>query len=321
MLKLLSLSAVAAFTVVNLANAQVAAPREVKQEQGAGTQIREAQTRAGNAVNDQTGVQNRAARPAPVQGSTPADPIPNGNDPAVRSRETRRQIRAEERQERAAERSEVAHSEIDHATHLQRHLAECFMLHNQSEINLAKFALDHSENAKVKEFAQVLIKDHEKFAATLTPFLQTNETAPAPASTTTTVPATTTREAIREKAAEAAPAVVERVSNGRVDVKLGYRGQNHFHDQMYQIEKEATEKCEVMARNLLSDQKGANFDKCFIGMEVGSHIGMLSYLQAAEAHTTGDFQKVLQNQAEMVSKHYEHAMSLHHELVGMHAEK
>src|SRR5438046_2015376 len=48
-----------------------------------------------------------------------------------------------------------------------RMLAHCLIIDNRGEIEMAQFALQHSQNDDVKNFAQQLIVDHSKMLASL----------------------------------------------------------------------------------------------------------------------------------------------------------
>src|SRR4051812_5597150 len=48
-----------------------------------------------------------------------------------------------------------------------RMLAHCLIVDNRGEIEMAQFALQHSQNDDVKNFAQQLIADHSKMLASL----------------------------------------------------------------------------------------------------------------------------------------------------------
>jgi predicted outer membrane protein len=54
---------------------------------------------------------------------------------------------------------------------MDAHLAACLLLGNQKEIAISKFAMEHAQNQKVKQFAQQMIASHSKDAAELQKFV------------------------------------------------------------------------------------------------------------------------------------------------------
>ncbi|WP_437228560.1 DUF4142 domain-containing protein [Planctomicrobium sp. SH661] len=285
MLKTSLMSAVAALSLASFAQAQVQAPREVNQEQGRGAQEKQVEERAGNRVIDRTGVINGARRDAANPNNANTTNRVNPGQPGV-----------------------VVGERGDHAQILNGQLADCILLHNQEEINLAKFAMEHSQNQKVKDFAQKLITDHQAFGDKLQQFAhhhnqRTTDAAAAPLTSQNERPA-------------AAPVVTQTRDGERTEVRVGFAGNQKSTDETwYQIEKQSVQNCEQMTRDMLSKEKGAEFDKCFIGSQIGAHMGMIAHLKAAQQHVSGDFQQVLQDGLQHSQQHLDQAEALKGELM------
>jgi predicted outer membrane protein len=50
---------------------------------------------------------------------------------------------------------------------VEHYLANCLLIKNQAEIDIAEFAQQHAQNEQAKQFAQQMIQDHRQFAQKL----------------------------------------------------------------------------------------------------------------------------------------------------------
>ncbi|HWL11048.1 MAG TPA: DUF4142 domain-containing protein [Planctomicrobium sp.] len=220
---------------------------------------------------------------------------------------------------------------------LEQHVANCLALQNQEEINLARFAMERTQNPKVKEFAEMMIRDHEALNQRLQPFGNHRETASAETRTFSTenerLPVTTpaerreARQELREQGVaprDAREIVRDGTQQGgavitgqqpAVQHRTGFRGdQADLGDRLYQIAKEAHKNCEQMTRDELSKENGADFDKAYLGSQIGAHIGMLAHLKACQSQVSGELQQVLKDATQTAEQHKQHAEQLKKEL-------
>jgi Predicted outer membrane protein len=226
----------------------------------------------------------------------------------------------------------------DHAEKLNGQLADCFLLKNQEEINLARFAMERSQNDKVKAFAQRLIDDHQKYGQSLERFARHSKSENAPANLRDGQPQTTfqrqpgqvqpgTPGTPGQPTPPAQPQILPADPAGRpvvdtptrpgerIDVRVGYAGtSNSLEDTWYQIEQKAAQNCEQMTKEMLSKEKGADFDRCFIGAQIAAHTALLAQMKAAEPHVSGEFQQVVREGIQAVQQHKQHAEELANEL-------
>jgi predicted outer membrane protein len=243
---------------------------------------------------------------------------------------------------------------------LESHLANCIMLQNQEEIELAQFAQQQTQNQKVKEFAQQMIQDHQQFQQKLQQFAGTHsgdmqqarqeqtqwqQGQRTPQQQNQTAQNARTND-VRDlngdgivDAREAASRQLQgqqsqgqavqgqqnfaqnqqnqqnQTPDGRIEYRAGYGSAASLDDQLLQIERNAANKCQQMVREELQKHDGADFDKAFVGMQIGAHIGMIAQLQAAEQAVSGQFQQVLKEGEQASLKHKQHAEQLKKELM------
>src|SRR5262245_14938186 len=202
---------------------------------------------------------------------------------------------------------------------LDPHLALEVALANDNEIVLAKFAQTRTDNKDVQKFAESLQKDHEQFAQELQRFAgniatlrdhRENRSAdgrrdperPADAE----AGAAERREAVPPREAAApragtAPGVAEPQAAARQTAHM-----NVFE----QIKLELADTCLDSAQRALQEEKGAEFDKCYVGMQLGAHMKMIDTLKVFEKHSSPELQKVLNKGLQTSQKHLEAARKL-----------
>lgn len=173
---------------------------------------------------------------------------------------------------------QAAPAQRGQARNMDAHFAACLVLGNQNEIAASKIASEKASNPKVKAFAEMMIKDHQKYLMELEQFggreLQgrLSEDQPAP------------KEAADAPASQAAFT----------------RQPGEFH---MQLKRELADQCRASAEKELSSKSGAEFDKCYIGMQLGAHAHMIDELVVLQRHSSPKFQALLKEGQETAEHH------------------
>lgn len=205
---------------------------------------------------------------------------------------------------------------------VEHFLANCLLGQNQAEVQLSELGKEKSENAEVKQFAQQMIKDHQKLIEQLQPLAGmqtgTNPANPAAASGTTNgagaAPAsTTTGQPLPPSSTAAAgttgtPGATETASTTNDPNNPAAAG-GALH-QLMQIEKQIDERCLQMAKDELQQKSGAEFDKCFVGYAIGAHNHALAALEVIGQQGPGQLAQVAQAAQPTVKQHLENAQQL-----------
>jgi putative membrane protein len=76
------------------------------------------------------------------------------------------------------------------------------------------------------------------------------------------------------------------------------------------IDRQISEKCGQMTRAKLEEAPQGEFDKCFVGSQVGAHMHMLAALEVISQQADGELQQVAQDAQQTVKQHLEHAEKL-----------
>jgi len=213
-------------------------------------------------------------------------------------------------------------------------LAGCLLGQSKAEVELSQIALQKSENAEVKQFAQKMIADHQKMIEQLQPLAamhgganraassilggtsesqgrseategRTSDTIalPGSAGATQTITPSGTSAAIPPVSATAEAATTSPAGSGAVH-------------QLMQIERQINERCLQMAKDELQQKTGAEFDKCYVGNAIGMHGHALAALEVIGKQTQGTLAQVAQQAQPTVQQHFDHAKQLMKQLEG-----
>ncbi len=153
--------------------------------------------------------------------------------------------------------------------------AKCLAIANQEQVTLSRFASEKATNKEVKQFAATLEKAHQSCLE------QLNGISPQSESKANAV---TTNAAIA--------------------------GNQSASVDFLQLHQEISTQCLKDSQDYLSKKEGAEFDKCFVGMQVAKHAGMLSTLTVLQRHASGKLQGLIKDDLEKNAKHMEAAVNL-----------
>jgi predicted outer membrane protein len=187
------------------------------------------------------------------------------------------------------------------AAQVDEAIASCLALGNQEEIAVAQFAKDHAKSNEVKQFIEMVIKDHREAlqklqaiapqVATLT--LQ-GENAGAEPQRQPGATGQPVGAAPAGQAGRALPGALPGQPAGAVgDVK----------SQMLALQRRVTEECLQLTKKELGEHEGAMFDRCYIGQQMGAHIAMLAKLKGSEEFATGPLRQFINDATQTTERH------------------
>jgi len=225
------------------------------------------------------------------------------------------------------------HGVVDHF------LANCLLGQNKAEVELSQIALQRSENAEVKQFAQKMIQDHQKLIDQLQPLAmaqgganrgtssilggnsesqgrsettegRTSDTnaLPGSAAASQTIPPSGTGAAVP-------PVSATTEITASVPATTTADGGSAVH-QLMQIEQQINDRCLQMARDEMQKKTGADFDKCYVGNAIGAHAHALAAIEVIGKQTQGTLAQVAQQAQPTVQQHFDHAKQFMKQLEG-----
>ncbi|MGE3316470.1 MAG: DUF4142 domain-containing protein [Planctomycetaceae bacterium] len=233
---------------------------------------------------------------------------------------------------------------------LDRYAAACAINENENEVTIAQLAQKKARNPEVKAFAEMLVKDHTAFIEKLRPFEggqprrdgaanrreQRQEGATrieqrlgqVAAPRTDAQPQDAGTEATQNDANRpASPRVAQNEPQIQTQRRDG-RPAGQMHQRMgaipvgtlVQISDEIAKRCLASAQRELSSKDGEEFDRCFIGMQVGAHSKMVDALSVVQNHVSPELQQILSDGVETSQRHLTEAKKLHENLEKTHAQ-
>jgi len=237
-------------------------------------------------------------------------------------------------------------SEVD------QYFAACLTNKNQGEVEIGKFAAERAQNQQVKQFAQMMVSDHQAMLPKLqqltgtqfnterqggiqrTSFegqpnqpggdqqspLGTAGQQPAGASGVTGQPGrqpTGTPQFGEPGGSQQAgqPGMPGQPGQSPTQSGIANRmgGEQAIH-QLIAIDRQIAENCTRNLREKLQEKQGAEFDMCYIGSQVAAHAEMLSALEVLKNQTSGQLKQLVQEAEPKVKQHLEQAEKIAEQL-------
>lgn len=179
-----------------------------------------------------------------------------------------------------------------------RSIAACVAIKNQAEVAITQFAKDKLKDEQVKEFADMLIKDHQEFLQKLQKFTPEANRAnwlqgDGSSDTKSGVQQATGTQGNR---------------SGQIQQTAGTTAQGQS-VEMLQIHREIAQQCVMSAKEKLKEYED-HVDACFLGLQAGKHMAMADELTVLHRHASGELKQVLAEGLEATKSHLEKAESL-----------
>ncbi|WP_428304351.1 DUF4142 domain-containing protein [Lacipirellula sp.] len=168
---------------------------------------------------------------------------------------------------------------------LSQQIASCLVLGNQEEVAIAEIAQKHAEHPEVKKFAAHMVEQHQQAMTKL----------------------------------EQAVPQVAGLTLGTADWQARQQGEaagKAGDSPELELAKAIKQQCLVLTQKEMEGKQGAEFDKCYIGQQIGAHVGMLAQLQGSKSFANPQLQAVIVEGEQMATKHLEEAKKIMAELEG-----
>lgn len=224
-------------------------------------------------------------------------------------------------------------NEGEHSAAVDRFFANCMLLNNQAEVELGQMGAKQAQNPQVKEFAQELVKDHQKLVQQLQQIAGKQASARSGNSTSL-------RERARLESNHEASDAVERTpgtfgtdnsatkrtvesntnsTDRNANEAFTSTGSTSMHGdaalhQIARMARQIDQRCNQSLREALQQKSGAQFDEAFVGAQINGHIHMLAALEVISQDTHGQLQQIAQNAQPTVRQHLEKAKQLWQQL-------
>jgi predicted outer membrane protein len=204
-------------------------------------------------------------------------------------------------------------------------IAACLYGGSRNEIELARLAQEKASNEAVREFAAMMIKDHTPGLQKLQSVagnLVSAQPAGTPAAAERRKPegeegSEPPRREPRAKDASDAPATAGAAApEGRL-VAQGAQGGLDW----VAIHKQVADQCLASTKAEFQKKEGADFDQCYIGHAIMSHMKALDEIKVLRNYASAELRKDLDKTTQMATHHLEEAKKIAESLKGDGADR
>jgi putative membrane protein len=255
------------------------------------------------AQQGQPGYTTQPGQPGVAQPGQPGQPP---TQPPTSSAQSTQRIRTTESRDM---RNASLHPEVE------KYVAECLLEKNECEVEISQFALQRSQNPEVKQFAQMLISDHQAAIQKLQRLTNT----PAGTNRSQGVQQTSYEGQISTSQQPTGQQVTGQQPTGTTTVRAqtdrmrAGDGGGEI-QQLAALEKRIGERAKQSLREKLEAKQGAEFDQCFVGSQIASHMHMLAGLEVLAESNAGELSQYAQESQPKVKSHLEAAEKLAEQL-------
>ncbi len=186
---------------------------------------------------------------------------------------------------------------------------------DRNQVELAEFAKDRLKSEPAREFAEMMVKEHKKSMEKLQKLAGTSATetsgrssrdpnsvredgATAPGRTESPDGAKTRTDKTARVATDAANA-----AGGGRDAMVGQLNWVQIHQQI-------ADQCLASTKAELERHEGEDFDKAYIGQQLGAHMAMVDHLKVFKTHASEKLTGQLDACLEGATSHLDHARKI-----------
>jgi predicted outer membrane protein len=191
-----------------------------------------------------------------------------------------------------------------------RDLAAMLAISNRGEVEMANFFKGRTQNEKIREFADMLIKDHSAFLEKLNavagqqPIAGERAAGNVGISAQTPQPQTQPPEGV---AVRTPPGGGVNVQAPGVGVQVGGQGRSFYTpgmNPMLSLKEEIAQECLTNEKKELEQKQGVEADKCFVGTQIVKHGDMVSTLTVMQRRAQDSQFKEMVGQALQKTQHH-----------------
>jgi predicted outer membrane protein len=184
---------------------------------------------------------------------------------------------------------------------LEQLFATKLMIANKGVLELSKMATEKASDAKVKEFAQTLVKEHENLCRTIEKLQTSKGYASKGENSTDNRPGQTAQK--RPGQPGRPTGTTEQAGNVDSDSQ-GLVG------KLEMIAEKSSKNQLEMAKEMLQKHEGSDFDMAFVGLQIASHIQAVAELNALQGVGSKEMQEVVKQAETATSQHLKNAKDL-----------
>jgi predicted outer membrane protein len=176
-----------------------------------------------------------------------------------------------------------------------RQIVEWLEVDNQNEIALAEIAEERASDSDVKKFARQMVDEHTEFLQKLNRTIGNSRIGQP-----------------RQQTGQQQFGQQQRQTSQQPQ-QAGQFAQGRSQQQgldLVALKHQLGEQCRQSASRELQQKSGAEFDKCYIGMQIGMHMQMLDTLKVFSRYASPELDQLIEKGEETTQSHLDHAKKI-----------
>jgi predicted outer membrane protein len=193
-----------------------------------------------------------------------------------------------------ARREQVQQGQMNrHAGYTQHDLATCLTIAIEGEVAVSKIGAEKAQHADVKKFAEEMVKAHTDMIAKLQQADAANIAA------------------VDGRQATGAGANNSAAPDSNAGRRAASVEPSSIPDSPFiSLKRELAAQCLQSKQEELGQKSGAEFDKCFMGAQLGMHMEAIDTMKVFSKHTSGELKSTIEEGIKTAQSHLEHAKSI-----------
>lgn len=188
----------------------------------------------------------------------------------------------------------------NNGANLNREIAVWILLGNEEEVALGQFAESRAQHPEVKKFAQQMVEHHRQVIQ------KVQQAAPETVDHNLQLKSTT-----NPRGAASTTPLSETAGVRTASAETPVAGQPADHNQQgVQLAQAIKQECLNLTEQELAQKQGVEFDKAYIGQQIGAHMGMLAQLRGSRQFASGELKPLIDEGEKMTQQHLDQAKQL-----------
>ncbi|HVW36901.1 MAG TPA: DUF4142 domain-containing protein [Pirellulales bacterium] len=181
-----------------------------------------------------------------------------------------------------------------------RQIVEWLEVDNQNEIALAEIAEERASDSDVKKFAREMVDEHTQFLQKLNRTIGNSRIGQPQQQTGQ-------QQSGQQQLGQ------QRRQTAQQPQQAGQFAQGRSQQQgldLVALKHQLGEQCRQSASRELQQKSGAEFDKCYIGMQIGMHMQMLDTLKVFSRYASPELDQLIEKGEQTTQSHLDHAKKI-----------
>ncbi|TWU08515.1 DUF4142 domain-containing protein [Stieleria varia] len=243
----------------------------------------------------------QAQQPLPGQ---PISPTPPGTE-VIRPTEQQAGVQNDQGDRYEARRVSVDSQSNQHGLTVREAIVQKLQKTNEAEIELAKMAMQRTDNQELKQLAQMIIQDHQQCNQKLQQWGSQNDKRSSQDQLGRNQDAGENRVGNQKR-----PNKTDQFASRPTGDATGDAQSARVPNELWRVGEQACENALKMTKDMLGNYEGQDFNMAFLGQQCVAHTMMLAELKAIASVGPEELQTFAQETSQKVEQHLEKCKQL-----------